>query len=283
MTARYGLGGVRVLGATALGGGNVGFLLGREIAIADGGSCIALRRRGRRDVRRARGRGRLRRCGRSERSPALRSRAEVGCPSTRSGVTHAAVGAGGRLYAATPRAVYAADSQGRLALVYDATEDSIHGLVASGSVVWFADGEELGVVDGERVAETNGAKIGREAKLSSSSSGDVWVLSGGGLNRFTRSESAPSDSAAWASAIAPIFVRSCSACHLPDGAAGTDLLTAAAWEGERAEILERVVEKRSMPPEGHPLSEDDREAIRRWIRSESAGVASGGKAAPGSP
>ncbi len=282
VTARYGLGGVRVLGATALGGGNVGFLLGREIAIADGvhvsryadavgvtfdelvggvGFGAAVVPNG----------VRLFDLGR-------RSVAQYPLP----GVTHAAVGAGGRLYAATPRAVYAADSQGRLALVYDATEDSIHGLVASGSVVWFADGEELGVVDGERVAETNGAKIGREAKLSSSSSGDVWVLSGGGLNRFTRSESAPSDSAAWASAIAPIFVRSCSACHLPDGAAGTDLSTAAAWEGERAEILERVVEKRSMPPEGHPLSEDDREAIRRWI-SESAGVASGGKAAPGSP
>jgi cbb3-type cytochrome c oxidase subunit III len=279
VTARYGLGPARVLGVTTLGGGNVGFLLGSEIAIADGvhvsryvGSIgvtfdelvggagfgavvvptgVRLFDLGRKAI------------------------ALYPLP----GVTHAAVGAGGRLYASTRRAVYAADSQGRLALVYDATEDSIHGLVASGSAVWFADGEELGVVEGERVAETHGAKIGRESKLASSSSGDVWVLSGGVLSRFARSEGAPSGDPAWASTIAPIFARSCSACHLPDGASGTDLSTEAAWGGERAEILERVVEKRSMPPPGHPLSEEDREAIRRWL-GESGGA---GKAAPWSP
>jgi mono/diheme cytochrome c family protein len=187
-------------------------------------------------------------------------------------VTHAALGANGRLYATTPRAVYAGDASGNLALVYDATAATIHGLVMSGSQVWFADGDELGVVEDGRVAETSGAKIGRDAKLSSSTSGDVWVLSGGALDRFARADSAPSSpsTAAWTGAIAPIFARSCSSCHLPDGISGTDLSNAAAWDGERAQIRERVVERRSMPPQGHPLSESDREAIRKWVDGESA-------------
>jgi hypothetical protein len=274
VTDRYGLAGEAVRGAAPLGRGCVGFLLGREIAIADGarvtryassidgvtfddlvggaGFGAAVAPEGVHVFDLARG-----------------SVVEYPLP----GVTHAAVGANGRLFATTLRAVYAADALGRLALVYDASAETIHGLVVSGSEVWFADGDELGVVEGDHVGETSGARIGRDAKLSSSASGDVWVLSGGALARFARSaraDSAPSTLETWSSAIAPIFVRSCSACHQPDGESGTDLSTAAAWERERANIRERVVERGSMPPQGHPLSEGDREAIRKWVEGAAA-------------
>jgi hypothetical protein len=38
-----------------------------------------------------------------------------------------------------------------------------------------------------------------------------------------------------------------------------------AWEKERKEIGARVVEERSMPPEGHALSAGDRAAIQQWV------------------
>jgi mono/diheme cytochrome c family protein len=142
--------------------------------------------------------------------------------------------------------------------------------------VWFADGDELGVVDGDHVAETSGAKIGAHAKLSTSPSGDVWVLSEGTLDRFARDDRDPGAStlgSTWASVIGPIFARSCSACHLPDGISGTDLSTASAWEGERPEIHERIVVKRSMPPAGHPLSDEDRAVIQRWLEGADTGGA----------
>jgi hypothetical protein len=266
VTGRYALGASRVHGVTPLGGGAVGFFLGHELAIADGAQVARYST----DVAGAAfddlvggagfgavlGRGGVRLF-----DVAHKTIAEYPLP----GVTHAALGPNGRLYAATPRAVYAADSSGKLALVYDATGDAIHGLVASGSLVWFADGEELGVVEGDHVAETTGAKLGRAAKLESSSSGDVWVLSGGGLARFARTDGVSSVAGAWASEIGPIFARSCSTCHLPDGVSGTDLSAAPAWEAERAEIRERVVEKKTMPPPGHPLSAEDREVIRNWV------------------
>jgi hypothetical protein len=45
------------------------------------------------------------------------------------------------------------------------------------------------------------------------------------------------------------------------------LSTAEAWQSERAEIRDRVVKQRSMPPEGHALSEADRAAIAAWAGS----------------
>jgi mono/diheme cytochrome c family protein len=184
------------------------------------------------------------------------------------GVRRAALGTDGRLYATTSRAVYGASAAGDLALLYDAQRDTIHGLVVSGDHVWFADGSELGVVDGDHVAETSGAKVAPDAKLAASPSGDVWVLSGGGLQRMARAEPEPTLAVAWTTTLQPIFARDCATCHLPSGVSGTDLSSAEAWESERAAIDERVVLHRTMPPEGHPISDADREAIRAWAEAK---------------
>jgi hypothetical protein len=270
VTDRYGLGNARVLGATALGNGDVAFLLAGAIAIADGEHVMRYASAdGVTFDELAGGAGFGAEVAKSEvrvLDLAHGSAAAYSLPE----VTHAAIGANGRLYATTPRAVYAADGSGNLALVYDAVTPTIHGLVASGAHVWFADGDELGMVEGDRVAETSGAKIGHDAKLSASASGDVWVLTNGALDRFARAEritGTPSSAAAWSAVIAPIFARSCSACHLPDGISGTDLSNSAAWETERPHLRERVVEWRSMPPQGHPLSDADREVLRKWLEA----------------
>ncbi len=285
VTARYGLGSAPIRGATSLGERDVGFLLDGAVAVADGAHVTryAEPTRGATFAELTGGGGVGAGVVRDDGIDVfdIARKSIVHYPLR--GAREVAVGADGRVYAATARGVYAADGAGKLALVYDASTPTIHGLVASGALddagglgvqVWFADGDELGVISGSGVAETHGAKIGRDAKLAASSSGDVWVLSGGGLQRFAASSGgAPASgvSRAWDAAIAPIFARSCSGCHLPDGASGTDLSTATAWAKERSEIRERVVEKRTMPPEGHPLAEADRRAIRAWLDAEQGG------------
>jgi hypothetical protein len=182
--------------------------------------------------------------------------------------TYAAVTTDGNMYAATPRAIYAAKN-GTLTLLYEADDATIHGLVASGTHVWFADGDELGAIDDGKLAETNTKLIGADAKLAASPSGDVWVMSSGGLARFARNDSLQTagpgpTTIAWDSSIQPIFARSCATCHLPGGVSGTDLSTSTAWNSERANIHDRVVVHQTMPPQGHVLSDADRNAIRAW-------------------
>jgi mono/diheme cytochrome c family protein len=271
VTARFGLGGAGVRGVAALGEGSVGFLLGSEIAVA--------------------GAGRVTRYAPADgvTFDALAGGAGIGAAVAPSGlrvfdvahqrvtayplegIARAAVDARGRVYAATKRAVYTVDSAGRLALVYDAEGDSIHGLVASGDAVWFADGQALGLVGDDHVAETESATIAKDASLAPSPGGDVWVFAGDALSRFSRAGAARAlaEPASWDADIAPVFARACSACHLADGESGTDLSTPKAWDDERAEITERVVEKRTMPPAGHALSDADRDAIRRYLTGTS--------------
>ena len=264
VSARYGLDGRAVHGAAVLGAGLVGFLLDQELAIADG--------------------HRVTRFG----APALTQLAGgggwgAGLASdglfvfgaskhdarhyALEGVTQAAFGPDGRLYAATTRAVYTAPPGGELALVYDAQADTLHGLVASGDHVWFADGGELGVVDADKVAVTTGARIPPGARLAASPSGDVWVMAGGSLQRYARAVPEQARAVAWTSTLAPIFARACAACHQADGVSGTDLSTAEAWHSERTTIHDRIVVNHTMPPPGHPLSDADRAAIKAWTEA----------------
>ena len=272
VTARYQLGAKRVHSATVVGPGRVGFLLDDEIALSDATHIAILA---------------------SSRFSMLAGGGGFSAGVTKDGVdmvnatngfvtrfslpgaVWAALDTKGRLYAATRRGVYAADGSGALSLVFDAGHDGIHGLVASGDRVWFADRGELGIVDGDHVAETSGANLASDAKLQASPTGDVWVIGGGKLARFTlpgealATRPAPSSSA-WAMTIAPVFARSCAGCHQPNGVAGVDLSTEAAWATKRPLIKDRVLVSRTMPPQGHGLSDADRAAIHGWIEGGAA-------------
>jgi hypothetical protein len=263
VSSRYGLDGRAFRAASMLDATRVGFLLDGGLAIADGRAVArydALPHL--MDIAGGGGRG-------AAIGSDLLVAFEPTLSSTRTyalpGVADVAVGADGRIYASTRRALYATRPDGELALVYDAEGETLHGLAASGAHVWFADGPELGTVEGDHVAETSGAKVPPDARLSPSSTGDVWVLSQGKLDRYARAEAEPALATTWTTTLAPIFARVCAACHQPNGSSGTDLSTAEAWESERAAIRERVVVTRTMPPQGHPLTDADRDAIRSWV------------------
>jgi hypothetical protein len=261
VSERYGLAGQRIREATSMGTGLVGFRLDGDVAIADG-SAVSRYALG--PLSSFVGGGRLGVGVGADGLHVLDVAHKTRVTFPLEGATHAAVDPKGRVYATTTRAVYATDDRGELALVYEADGNTIHGLVASGDVVWFADGTELGVVDGAKVAETSGVHVAGDAKLAPSSTGDVWVVSSGVLSRYGRVVVEPALVATWSQTLAPIFARACAGCHLADGISGTDLSNAEAWQSERSMIKERVVVGRTMPPEGHALSDADREAIRAW-------------------
>ena len=275
VTPRYRLGDKRVRGAAMVGPGRVGFLLADEIALSDASRIAVVPSAGLSMLAGGGGFG----AGVSKSGIELYNATNgfvvrFALP----GAVWAALDTKGHLYAATRRGIYAADTSGGLTLVFDAGSDGIHGLVASGDRVWFADRGELGVVDGDRVSETSGAKLAADATLQASPSGDVWVISGAGkLDRFgalTASARAPeSTTSTWASIIAPVFARSCSSCHQPDGISGTDLSMESAWTQKRALIRERVLVSHTMPPQGHMLSEADRAAIHGWIEGAASPAA----------
>jgi hypothetical protein len=261
VSSRYGLDGRRVRGVAMLDPKRVAFLLDGEIAVADGARVTRFGVPPLRAIEAGNGSG-----------AGVGTDVVVsfdGSMSARTfplrGVTAAVVGSEGRLYATTGRALYASTPQGDLALLYDAAAETLHGLAASGDHVWFADGAELGTVDGDRVYETNGLHLAPRSALAPSSSGDVWVLSGGSLQRFARADPEAALGPRWSSSLAPVFARACASCHLPGGISGTDLSSPEAWHSERAAIRRRVVDTRTMPPEGHELSDADRAAIRAWL------------------
>ncbi|HEY4015215.1 MAG TPA: cytochrome c [Polyangiaceae bacterium] len=265
VSSRYGLDGRRVLGVAMIDDSRVGFLLDQEIAVADGRRVT---RYGAPPFAALLGGGGYG-AGVGRDAVTLFDARMTARTFPLPGLAGAAIGADGRLFAATRRALYASTEHGDLALIYDAGGDTLHGLVASGDHVWFADGTELGVVDGERIAETTGVHVAADAKLAPSPSGDVWVLSGGTLLRYARSEPEAALGVAWSTTLAPIFARSCASCHLPGGVSGVDLSTAEGWHSERSAIQARVVASKTMPPEGHPLLEADRAAIQAWANPRS--------------
>lgn len=273
VTARYQLTSKRVRSATVAGPGRVAFLLGDEIALSDASHISILSGS---TYRMLAGGGGFGAGVTKDGIDLVNATNGLVTRFALPGATWAALDPRGRLYAATRRAVYAADASGTLALVFDAGNDGIHGLVASGDRVWFADRGELGVVDGDHIAMTSGTNVMNDAKLQPSPSGDVWVMGAGRLERFASAAETPQTTthparpSAWSTTMAPVFARSCAACHQPNGASGTDLSTEAAWEGKRPLIRGRVVLGRTMPPQGHPLSDSDRAAILHWVDGDQA-------------
>jgi hypothetical protein len=265
VSARYGVEGKRVLGASMIDPDRAALLLDGAIAVADGrrvtlyGSPAPL-------ASFAGGGGFAAGVGAGASAGAvvLLDPRMAARTFELPGATAAALGPDGRLYATTRRALYASTARGDLALLYDAGADVLHGLVVSGSHVWLADGPELAVVDGDHVSESTGTGLAPDAHLAPSASGDVWVIAPTGVRRFAIAGHEPPLRVAWSSTLGPIFARSCAGCHLPGGISGTDLSTPDAWQSLRSRIVERVVTSRTMPPEGHPLSDVDRTAIGSW-------------------
>lgn len=169
--------------------------------------------------------------------------------------------ADGRVVVASERAIWSEDDAGHLALRYRSADAAVGALAASGKSVWFTDGGELGTISASGVARTRGLSTA-PSNLVGSPSGDVWVIDQeGALARFSTVRAA----SLWQLSIAPIQARVCGGCHGPAGSAGLDLSSAARWNDNRASIERRVVKQKTMPPPGHPLSPEDRDAIARWL------------------
>ena len=264
---RFGLAKAKVLGAFAAGTEAAPlavFLLDGQIAVADGREVrfVASRARGG-DA----GGGVI----------ALRDddgvtrlgadlRAAVNYPLKSAG--DVAIDGRGRIFAATPRGVYAEGSGNTLTLVYRATAGSIHGLVASGARIWIAEGGSLAAIDtgaGDKVTLLD-ATIPDGARLAGSPGGDVWVIDGGRLSRYGVAAAA-TRAPAWDTAVRPVFLRVCAGCHKAGGSSGIDLGSEAAWRARSPVIRDRVLTHRTMPPAGAPssLSVADREALRDWL------------------
>ena len=265
---RFGLGGDRVLGVADLGGRLSAFRLADGLALADGASVIRYAAGPLSVSALAGGHGHLALGGDPVRVLDAASHAvhAFALPESPGRAVFVAVSAAGRLFVATPGAVYAENERGDLALRFETSSGAIHGLAAAGARVWFADGSELGVIEGEgahgRVRETRGAHVPVSATLAGSPSGDVWTLAGGALARY-----AVEDEKGWDDTLAPMFRRACASCHGRGGEAGVDLSTPEAWDEARDRIRRRVVVERTMPPagRGHPLPDADREAIRAFL------------------
>jgi hypothetical protein len=257
---RWGLARDRVLGLTTIGPAIAGFLLSGEVAVADGQRVTRYTTGPRQGL--LGGGGRAAFLGDPVRAFDPRGHAARAF-SLPEPASLAAMSDDGRLFAATRDAVYGEDDRGDLALRFEATDPGIHGLVAAGKRLWFADGAELGTIENGGVRETTGARIAPTARLVGSPSGDVWTITADrDLLRFSAESGAGSG---WDEAIAPVLQRSCGDCHDPGGSAGLDLSTRDAWTAHRVAIQRRVLDERSMPPTGHALADADREAIRLWL------------------
>lgn len=263
---RYGFGTQRVQAACALSGQRAAFLMGADqLAIADGQSVAHY----------AVGPADAMSCGGSR--VALVSAGEVRSfeVTTRKLRTHslAAVGAVfdplGRLVVATRRGLYLEDSGGSLALRYLSQTAPIHSLTATPQRIYFAAGSELGTLENDTVSLSQDARLPTDARLAGAGRGEVYVLGAGSLLRLSPGVSGAAPEARFAELVAPVFARSCSRCHLPGGRSGVDLSTPQAWSTRRSLIRERVLVERSMPPSGAPLSDSDRDAIRRFLEGTS--------------
>jgi hypothetical protein len=259
---RFGLGGDHVVGVASVGGAATAFRLSGAIALADGaavtryatGPIAAIAGGGGRVVI---GGERLRvfDVARSK----VSAFALPGAASSSFAVT-----ASGKVFVATAETIWGEGDHGDLHVVFDAPGMTLHGLAAAGDRVWFADGPELGVIEGGRVRETKGARVSPAAQITGSPSGDVWTLTSGSLARYAV---ASDPGAAWDGVVAPVFHRACEGCHRPGGESGVPLGTREAWEKRRETLRRRVLVDRDMPPPGHGLSDADRRSLQAWIEA----------------
>ena len=254
---RYALGDANVASLASLGAGGVAFGVDRGLVIADGVDASTYPWEG--PLRGLAGGGATVVLMSQRGMTTVDARTKRSRAYDVDGARFVAVDETGRAYVATESAIYAADEGGVLRLRYVA-RDPIHGLVAAGGRVWFADGAEVGLVERVGVSRSRTASLAVDARLVGSASGDVWTIDGkGALARLSAN-----GSLAWADTVAPVFARVCSGCHERGGSSGVTLSTSADWDREREHIRQRVLVAGDMPPRGTPWSDGDREAVRAW-------------------
>ena len=264
---RFGLGADHVVGVASLGGAVSGFRLQDEIAVADGagvtryatGPLASFTGGGGRAVLSGDPLRLFEVEGKRVSAFAVPDLSSAAGPGRAAFV---AVSSAGKLFVATPEVIWGEDERGDLRVRFEAPGMTIHGLAAAGDRIWFAEGAELGVVEGGRVLETQGARVSPAATLSGSPSGDVWTLTGGALARY-----AVAADADWDELVSPVFHRVCEGCHRPGGEAGVVLATREAWEKRRPLIQRRVLVDWDMPCRRgeRPQRGVDRAAIRAWV------------------
>jgi hypothetical protein len=176
----------------------------------------------------------------------------------------------GKLFVTAGSTLFGENAQGQLERRYFAGNATLHGLVASGGRVWFAVGAELGMIETGAVSRTSGANINLQARLLTSPSGDVWTLAAGQLGRVSLDAAAMAKLRTWESTVRPVFIRSCTPCHLPGGTAGIDLSTYPSWAARLDVLYKRVITERSMPPAGYTLDDASRQAIQDWLTAAGA-------------
>ena len=182
----------------------------------------------------------------------------------------------GRLLAATSHVLYDL-SEGSPQRLYDLGARTIHQLGAAGSAVWLAIDTDLARWSEWQLAIATGTSVASDARLAPSASGDVWVVAGGQLQRWSVAATpVDGDEATWTSTVEPVYAAICSSCHSPAGSgkssSNIDLSTYAAWKERRSRVYARVVEQagtgNAMPPRGSGLTLTDaqRAAIATWSR-----------------
>lgn len=188
------------------------------------------------------------------------------------GVLSAAIdeSTGGKLVAATARALYREDATGALRLIFTPREPAeLRALVESPAGVWVQSTDGLAQLQGDRLLSTPAGSLPADARLFGSPSGDLWVLevrAGGALTRLAQ-EGAGVDQELWKRLVLPVYTRTCSQCHLRGGAQ-IDLSSYSAWDSRRALLEQRVLQGQPtpMPPVGaNALTPSELSDLQRWL------------------
>jgi mono/diheme cytochrome c family protein len=195
---------------------------------------------------------------------------------TLSGVTGVAFDAMGRLVVTTANTLYTENNQGEL-VFRRRSAGSLRGVVQSGLRTWLVAGSTLALWDGTDIRLSTDVRVAPSARLLPSPSGDVWVLDGGDLSRFSIVESP--DLQRWIETVRPVFARRCTPCHLPGGTGNRDLSTYVGWVEARADIRARVLVDMDMPPPPGMLTSEERAALARWLDASPSdgGTVDGGR------
>jgi hypothetical protein len=180
------------------------------------------------------------------------------------GVTGVALDARARLVVTTAGAIYSENDRGEL-VFRRRSAAALRDVVQSGERTWLVAGEGLALWDGDDLRPATDVRVPEGARILPSSSGDVWLLAGGALTRF--SVLASPDLQRWIETVRPVFARRCTPCHLPEGTGNRDLTTYAAWVMHRGLIRGRVLTDMDMPPPPSALQPMEREALAQWLES----------------